>query len=854
MRLQALSADIIKNCFSLLHFVLAGQGGQASPQLGTWQVTAGKHRGSQNIRLNSSHPLAVYIGRSIATASLLQDTAQGFLLTLTLADTAVDPARAPPAPTAELPSEVTTPTAAANAGSSAPTAAPVDPSASAKDNAGPSSTHVLIGHPPTAQIAVYAIGAAAAAHHPLLGAVPPSHPSSAPSQQRPALLAKRPAAQLEGSEQQGTSSVAAAAPCVRVSAAARQPATPNSSKKPRLHLLPPAGAAGTTFGPNSQCHTMSQAVAAVNTHDSFSNSAAGSALAGPAAADQGCSLMQVDPPAQQQQRHLAADPQQQQQQQQAPLQLQLQQQQPGASQTSPGWTGAAAAVPALPAALPAAAAAPQPAADVAPEAPASTGIQQEEDQAITLAAAHIPALPAVVAAGQSMVNAPAPNAAAAPALAPVVVKHEAPVLSLTAVPDNGKQQHVSAVQPPAQLQAADAPGGVAPLTPQQQPATEPAAAALADVTEVGLQLVNTPPAGMAVSSPLSRPLFARGRTASPAAPAAGAAAAAAEVPVGVKQEAPTLLPDLTAQAPTATAAAGASSCYPRASVPTPVAAPAAAPLLSSGAGPPPPLAAAPAEQDTPAQGPPALEAAATSPAVTTAAAGRHSTAPVAAAAAAPGSVVVKQEAVVVDLTADSDDEEERGEQQQQQQQQQPANPNSTAAAPPPRLASPASTAPSQHIAPAPAAAGGRAAEQNAAPAPAATPPAVPAAPGSLTPVTTAVPQQLPAGLALPGAASPQQMELQLGELLTEGLQQLLPEAQYWSMLDQLREAFDPYRLAAAVGSEQQQQQNQQQHLRLMYTYVQAAVRSGRLDRVVGALESLVAAACTFGRAVHVNGG
>jgi hypothetical protein len=98
------------------------------------------------------------------------------------------------------------------------------------------------------------------------------------------------------------------------------------------------------------------------------------------------------------------------------------------------------------------------------------------------------------------------------------------------------------------------------------------------------------------------------------------------------------------------------------------------------------------------------------------------------------------------------------------------------------------------------------------------------------------------------------MELQLGELLTEGLQQLLPEAQYRSMLDQLREAFDPYRLAAAVGSEQQQQQNQQQHLRLMYTYVQAAVRSGRLDRVVGALESLVAAACTFGRAVHVNGG
>jgi hypothetical protein len=115
-----------------------------------------------------------------------------------------------------------------------------------------------------------------------------------------------------------------------------------------------------------------------------------------------------------------------------------------------------------------------------------------------------------------------------------------------------------------------------------------------------------------------------------------------------------------------------------------------------------------------------------------------------------------------------------------------------------------------------------------------------------------MPQQLPAGLLLPGAASLQQMELQLGELLTEGLQPLLPEEKYWDLLDQMREAFDPYRLAAAVGSEQQQpqnqQQNQQQHLRLMYTYVQAAVRSGRLERVVGALDSLVAAACTFGKA------
>jgi hypothetical protein len=79
--------------------------------------------------------------------------------------------------------------------------------------------------------------------------------------------------------------------------------------------------------------------------------------------------------------------------------------------------------------------------------------------------------------------------------------------------------------------------------------------------------------------------------------------------------------------------------------------------------------------------------------------------------------------------------------------------------------------------------------------------------------------------------------------------------QYWGLLDQLREAFDPDRLAAAVAAEQQQQQQQlrqQQHSRLMYTYVQAAVRLERLDRVVGALESLVAAACTFGIAVALG--
>jgi hypothetical protein len=114
-----------------------------------------------------------------------------------------------------------------------------------------------------------------------------------------------------------------------------------------------------------------------------------------------------------------------------------------------------------------------------------------------------------------------------------------------------------------------------------------------------------------------------------------------------------------------------------------------------------------------------------------------------------------------------------------------------------------------------------------------------------------MPQQLPAGLALPGATSPQQMELQLWQLLTEGLQPLLPEDKYWSLLRQLKEAFEPYRQAAAAGTEeqQQQQQQQQQQLRMMYTYVQAEVRSGRLDKVVGALESLIALACTSGKVV-----
>jgi hypothetical protein len=105
-----------------------------------------------------------------------------------------------------------------------------------------------------------------------------------------------------------------------------------------------------------------------------------------------------------------------------------------------------------------------------------------------------------------------------------------------------------------------------------------------------------------------------------------------------------------------------------------------------------------------------------------------------------------------------------------------------------------------------------------------------------------MPQQLPAGLVLPDASSPLQMELQLGALLTERLQQLLPETQYLDLLDQLGEAFDPNRLAAAVGAEQQQ------HLRLKFTYVQSAVRSGKLDRVVRALKALFAVVCqcTFG--------
>jgi uncharacterized metal-binding protein len=68
-------------------------------------------------------------------------------------------------------------------------------------------------------------------------------------------------------------------------------------------------------------------------------------------------------------------------------------------------------------------------------------------------------------------------------------------------------------------------------------------------------------------------------------------------------------------------------------------------------------------------------------------------------------------------------------------------------------------------------------------------------------------------------------------------------------MHQLREAFDPHRLAAAVGPEHQQQQQQQQHLRLMFTCAGSSAIGQAVDRVVGALESLVAAACTFGAEV-----
>lgn len=63
----------------------------------------------------------------------------------------------------------------------------------------------------------------------------------------------------------------------------------------------------------------------------------------------------------------------------------------------------------------------------------------------------------------------------------------------------------------------------------------------------------------------------------------------------------------------------------------------------------------------------------------------------------------------------------------------------------------------------------------------------------------------------------------------------------------MREAFDPYRLAAAVAPEHQQQQ--QQHLRLMFTCAGSSAIGQAVDRVVGALESLVAAACTCGAEV-----
>jgi hypothetical protein len=107
-------------------------------------------------------------------------------------------------------------------------------------------------------------------------------------------------------------------------------------------------------------------------------------------------------------------------------------------------------------------------------------------------------------------------------------------------------------------------------------------------------------------------------------------------------------------------------------------------------------------------------------------------------------------------------------------------------------------------------------------------------------------QQLPPGITLPDASNPQQMELQLSRLMRCVLQLLLPVGQYDMLLDQLREAFNPLRLSAAVDPGQQQQ------LEMMYAYVQAAVRMGRVDRVVGAIRSLVAAACSIGRGMVVD--
>ena len=333
--------------------LFTGQQHQVTPQLGVWQVTASKSRLNTRISVKKSHPLAAFLGRSIATAALSHSSPEGVKLTLTLADNASADSvpGAPAAPAAEAPTNAAP---AAVAGSHDPSSTPVNPSASAdtmsaaaEGSAGASEALAVGVNQLSAQTAAAAEAAAAGGRlHQQLGVMSPSQPSSAPSHQQPGRPAKRPAAQLDDRVQQnGGSNAAVAPPNGLISAAAPRAAAPSNSKKPRLQQLQPASAAGTTGGSNSMCHNTPEASAATRNH----NAAASSALTGPAA-DQGRSPMQIDLLAQQQQ----------QQQQQQPPQLEVplaapqqqQEQQPVAAEVPAIDAAATAAVPAGKGALP----------------------------------------------------------------------------------------------------------------------------------------------------------------------------------------------------------------------------------------------------------------------------------------------------------------------------------------------------------------------------------------------------------------------------------------------------------------------------------------------------------------------
>jgi hypothetical protein len=81
----------VKSVITNMHSLRAGQQGESSRQLGQWQVKANIQGRLTRIQFSKGHKLADYVGYNIAKASLLRDPQQGWMLTLTLADTVLQP-------------------------------------------------------------------------------------------------------------------------------------------------------------------------------------------------------------------------------------------------------------------------------------------------------------------------------------------------------------------------------------------------------------------------------------------------------------------------------------------------------------------------------------------------------------------------------------------------------------------------------------------------------------------------------------------------------------------------------------------------------------------------------------------